>query len=181
MIFIIFDLEATCWDGRPAHMVQETIEIGAVALNNYGEEMGRFQSLIKPIIHPNLSGYCVDLTSIDQVEINRSSGFVEVFEDFLDWIEDFDDDFLLCSWGDFDRHQLILDCKMHELDYDWINDQHIDLKTQYHKFKRLRRNHGLKYVLEKEGFEFEGDQHRALTDAENLANIFNNYIDEWVY
>ena len=71
-------------------MVQETIEIGAVAIDAYGDELSRFQSLIKPIIHPNLSGYCYDLTSIDQVEINRSQNFKEVFIDFVDWIDEFD-------------------------------------------------------------------------------------------
>lgn len=181
MVFIIFDLEATCWDNKPAHMVQETIEIGAVAIDGFGEEVGRFQSLVKPIIHPNLSGYCYDLTSIDQSEINRSADFNEVFNEFIDWIEEFDEDFLLASWGDFDRHQLVLDCKLHDLEFDWISEKHIDLKTQYHKFKRLRRNHGLKHVLEVEGYEFEGEQHRALTDAENLSILFNDYIDEWIY
>jgi hypothetical protein len=30
MNFIIFDLEATCWMGRPPHGINEIIEIGAV-------------------------------------------------------------------------------------------------------------------------------------------------------
>ena len=181
MIYIIYDLEATCWANRPAHMTQETIEIGAIALDEYGDEIGRFQSLVRPVIHKNLSGYCLDLTSISQEEVNRSLTFPNVFEEFIDWIDEFDENYILCSWGDFDRFQLVADCKYHDLDYEWINECYIDLKKQYHKIHRLRRNHGLKYVLEKEGFEFEGDQHRALTDAENLTVIFKAYIDEWIY
>ena len=45
MNFIIFDLEATCWEGKPPNMVQETIEIGAVRINPYGEVEDTFNRL----------------------------------------------------------------------------------------------------------------------------------------
>ena len=180
MNFIIYDLEATCWRGRPPGLVQETIEIGAVLINAYGEELGSFNKFIKPIVNPILSPFCTELTSITQTQIDCADIFPKVMDEFLDWIEYFDDDYWLCSWGSFDKKILLLDCKLHNLDCDWL-DQHLNLKRQYKTLKRLHRPCGLKTAVKKEGFEFTGIHHRGISDAENLAKVFVKYIDEWVY
>ena len=181
MNFIIYDLEASCWAGRPRNMTQEIIEIGAVKMNAYGEIIEEFERTIKPIIHPFLSAYCRELTHIEQSVIDRSSGFVSVVEDFQDWINIFEDDYLLCSWGDFDRHQLIMDCQLHDMESDWVENHYINLKKQFHQYKGWRRAKSLKHVIEIEELEFLGEQHRALSDARNLAQIFELYIDQWQY
>lgn len=181
MNFIIYDLEATCWEGAPASQTQETIEVGAVKVNAYGEVLGSFNRFIKPILNPYLSYFCQELTSIDQSQINRADGFVDVIETFQDWIEIFDEPYLLCSWGNFDRKMLVQDCILHDMESDWVSDHHINLKRQYQEFKRLRRPRGLKRAVEKEGFEFTGIHHRGISDAENLAKIFIKHRDMWVY
>ena len=180
MIFIIYDLEATCWMGRPPGMAQETIEIGAVAVNGYGEDLGSFNRFIKPVVNPILSSFCKELTSIDQITINRAKKFPEVINDFRDWIEDFEEDYYLCSWGKFDKTMLQRDCRLHNEEEDWL-DFHVNLKNQYQTLKGLRHPRGLAKTVEKEGFEFEGIHHRAIADAANLAKVFVKYIDEWVY
>jgi inhibitor of KinA sporulation pathway (predicted exonuclease) len=38
---------------------------------------------------------------------------------------------------------------------------------------------GLKATIKREGFEFTGIHHRAVSDAENTAKIFIKYIDMW--
>lgn len=178
MNFIVYDLEATCWEGSPPSQVQEIIEIGAYKLNPYGEVMDSFSRLVKPVIHPYLSYYCKTLTGIEQDDINRASSFVKVIDEFQEWIDIYDEEYLLCAWGKFDQRILIQDCKLHKLDYDWTAP-YINVKEQYHDLKRLKRRWGLKKAVEFEGFEFTGDQHSALADAENLAKIFNQYRDEW--
>ncbi len=95
MIFIVYDLEATCWDGNPPSQVQEIIEIGAYKLNGYGEVMDSFSRLVKPVIHPYLSFYCRKLTGIEQDEINRASSFGKVIDDFQDWIDIYENQDLL--------------------------------------------------------------------------------------
>ena len=47
MKYIIFDLEATCWEGRSTFQ-NETIEIGAVAYNDHAEYINEFQAFIRP-------------------------------------------------------------------------------------------------------------------------------------
>lgn len=180
MNFIVFDLEATCWEGRPDGMVQEIIEIGAVRLNRFGEVEDVFNRFVQPVINPTLSLFCRQLTNIDQRDIDRSRTFPDVIDEFQDWADIFYEDYLLCSWGNFDKRMFIQDCKLHELEYEWAED-HINLKRQYHEIRRLRKARGLQYTLEKEGFEFEGTAHRGIDDAKNLVKIFVKYLDEWMY
>lgn len=178
MNFIIYDLEATCWEGRPPSKVQEIIEIGALRFNRYGELKGTFNRFIRPILNPYLSAFCQELTSIEQTDVNRAETFPSVVEDFQDWAEIFDEDYILCSWGSFDQKMLIQDCQLHDMEYDWV-EPHINLKRQYHEIKRLRRMRGLKMSVTNEGFEFTGVHHRGISDAQNLAKIFTKYLDEW--
>lgn len=180
MNFIVYDLEATCWQGRPGTMVSEIIEIGAYLLDPYGEIVSSFNRFVRPVIHPQLSAFCQELTTIDQVQINRSQRFDQVIEAFQDWAEIYEEDYLLCSWGSFDKKMLIQDCELHGLETEWVQP-HINIKRQYQELKRLRRPRGLRMAVEREGFEFTGQQHRGIDDAHNLAKIFAKYLDEWQY
>jgi len=176
--YIVFDLEATCWEGQPKLKKQETIEIGALLLNPYGEIKGSFNRFIRPVVHPYLSNYCVSLTSIRQEQVDRADKFLAVIEDFQDWACIFDEDYVLCSWGEFDQEILINDCHLHDVEADWL-DQYANLKKQYQQIKGLHKQKGLKSAVNAEGFEFTGTHHRAIDDAKNLTKIFLKYIDMW--
>jgi 3'-5' exoribonuclease 1 len=179
MNYIVFDLESTCWQTNMPVLVQETIEIGAVLLNPFGEVEGKFARFIRPTVNPILSHFCRELTNITQEQVNRARPFAEVIDDFMVWADMYDDeDYCLCSWGGFDRRQLAADCALHRLNADWTR-KHANLKDQYQRLKRLRQPRGLVNALDAEGFDFDGQPHRALPDAENLVKIFNKYIDSW--
>ena len=181
MKFIVYDIEATCWEGRPPGMVQETIEIGAYEVDRFGEVGRAFSRLIKPIIHPQLSHFCRRLTQIDQADINRARDFRRVAHAFQDWIDVHGhEDYLLCSWGRFDLTQLRRDCELHDMDDRWLDD-HIDLKAQYRDLRGLPKKRGLASAVRHEGFEWTGEQHRALDDAENTVKIFRKLLDVWRY
>lgn len=180
MNYIIYDLEATCWDFNSDQYIQETIEIGAVMMNPYGDQLGEFNKFIRPVLNPTLSTYCHQLTSIDQILINRSETFPNVIEDFMEWIGVFDDEeYFLCSWGSFDRKQFIRDCELHDVEHEWVN-RHLDLKKQYQDLKKIRRSCSMSRALRTEGIEALGTKHRGIDDARNLAEIFLKYRDMWV-
>lgn len=179
MNFIIFDLEATCWRGRPPHGVNEVIEIGALKINPYGEVIEVFSKFIKPMVNPVLSDFCTKLTSITQDDVNKAKYFPIVAEEFISWI-DVSESYSLCSWGKFDIQLLKNDCKIHKMEDEWLQ-HNMNLKDEYHKLKGEHKLSGLKNTLTAEGFEFTGIEHRAISDAENLAKIFVKYIDEWIY
>lgn len=181
MNYIIYDLEATCWPNEyeARGKKQEIIEIGALKIDNEGHIDSRFESFVRPVYHPTLSSFCQELTSISQIDVNQADKFPEVIEDFQDWIGLFDEEeYLLCSWGFFDRSALIKNCKFHGMESDWAK-KHISLKDQYPRIKNTGRAVGLKKAVETEGFDFEGVHHRAISDAENLAKIFIRYLPLW--
>lgn len=179
--FIVYDLEATCWPNRPASLRQETIEVGAYKLNGTGEHIGTFQTFVRPMVHPMLSPFCKELTSISQLQVNQAPKFEDVYEDFLDFIGYYDDeDYLLCAWGKFDAQQFGRDCRLHNLDDAWL-DKSIDMKQQYQMLNRLKQPRGLAKAVRAEGYEWVGDMHRAIDDARNTVSVFLEYIDEWQY
>ncbi len=184
MNFIIYDLEATCWQTATERerRTQEIIEIGALKINEYGELLSRFESFVRPVIHPQLSSFCTKLTGISQIEVNRAETFPTVINEFQDWIGCFDDDeeYLLCSWGFFDQRILSKNCSLHDIENDWTKE-HISLKHQYPRIKGIAYSIGLKSAVEKEGFEFEGAHHRGIDDAINLAKIFLKYMNQWQF
>jgi 3'-5' exoribonuclease 1 len=175
---IVFDLEATCWRGRPPKGYNEIIEIGAYKINGFGEIIGQFSSFVKPIINPILSGFCKELTGIQQSDVDKSKTFDRVILDFLNWIEEDGEDYLLISWGEQDVKFFKSDCELHKIEDGWIN-RCLNAKTYYKKLSGIGRQLGLKSALAYEGLEFDGTAHRAITDAYNLSKIVIRYIDEW--
>ncbi|MDX1476755.1 MAG: 3'-5' exonuclease [Saprospiraceae bacterium] len=180
MDFIIFDLEATCWEGNILGREQEIIEIGALHMDGFGDVFGTFQSFVRPVQHPQLSVYCRRLTGIDQQYVDAASGFDQVIIRFRQWIDDQAGDAVLCSWGSKDYTLLTNDLQLHNLPQDWL-PEYIDIKQQYHDMIGARKKRGLKRVLEQEGIPFTGDHHRALDDASNLSILFRKYLDRWMY
>ncbi|MBK9736996.1 MAG: exonuclease domain-containing protein [Saprospiraceae bacterium] len=178
MNYIIFDLEASCWLGRPPKGLNEIIEIGAVKINDYNEVISIFNHFVKPTINPILSEFCKKLTSISQDNVDKSKTFPIIIQDFMDWIGVSEEDYCLISWGKYDKHQLKQDCELHKMETDWL-DHHFNLKPAYRALKDLKDEPGLKKAVKMEGFEFTGIHHRAISDAENTAKIFIKYFKEW--
>ena len=179
MNYIVFDLEATCWDGWDKSQ-NETIEIGAVKVNDKKEIVSEFEQFIKPLKHPILSDFCKNLTSIRQDDVDNAPFFSEVIEDFKTWIGHGKEEYVLCSWGFYDRKQFESDCQIYGLDDDWVR-HHISLKHQYGQFKNLQRAIGMKNALQLEGLGLEGTHHRGIDDARNIAKIFIKYFDKWTF
>ena len=177
MVKILFDLEATCWEGSPKHFRQEIIEIGAYKVDEFGEIIDKFQQFIKPQIHPYLSNYCIQLTTIKQNDVDRAKIFPIVIDQFLSWIDE--DNYSLVSWGSDDKELLYNDCLLHSCEVDWLKKKHVDLKEEYRKIKNRHEKIGFSKALELENLQFIGTEHRAIYDAANLVNLYTKYIDRW--
>ncbi len=183
MNFIVYDLEATCWNTESERRgkMQEVIEVGAVKINEEGTVVSRFESFVRPMVHPNLSDFCQHLTGISQIDVNQADTFPIVMEDFQEWIGAVDgEDYLLCSWGFFDKKILVKNSAHHQMESDWVQP-HISLKHQYPRIKGIARAIGLRNALEREGFEFEGEHHRAIYDALNTVKLFLKFSNQWQF
>ena len=177
MDFIIFDLEATCWDKGTPGVTQEIIEIGALRLNPLGEVKGSFHSMVRPVVHSLLSPYCKRLTRITQEEVDKARTFPEVICRFEDWLF-VSREYFLISWGAVDKTLLENECRSNRVDCDWLDD-HVNLKQIYRELFRLPNQIGLKAAMRREGLEFEGEAHRAMADAHNLVRLFLRHLDQW--
>ena len=178
--YIIVDLEATCWEGDKSQR-NEIIEIGAVCIRHADGELtsaGEFCEFVKPMLNPTLSDFCTQLTSITQSQVDSADPFPVVLKQFLNWINHFSGDYLIGSWGHYDRVQFMRDCDLHQLDDNWVYS-HISLKHQYAQIKHHKRPVGMKRALKNEALSLEGTHHRGIDDARNLSKIFKRYFQHW--
>ena len=173
MKYIVVDLEATCWESnKDKHM--EIIEIGAVKLNEKYEKIDTFQAFVKPILNPTLTTYCKQLTTIKQEDVDSASIFNAVLTDLRVWLggawaETIAEN-LFCSWGRYDRNQLIEDCILHRQIFPF-NNKHINIKSVFVQIMKVKHC-GMCAALNILNMEREGPVHRGLSDAINTARIF---------
>ncbi len=177
MNYIILDLEATCWKDRDINKQNEIIEIGALKINNESNVESEFSEFIKPKLNPELSDFCKELTTIEQSDIDSAETYDIVISKFKEWI-DLNQEFVLCSWGFYDKKQFAKDCDLHRLDKSWLTN-HISLKHQYADIKSISKPLGMGGALKKEGLKLDGTHHRGIDDARNIAKIFKANFYDW--
>lgn len=85
MNYIIFDLEATCWENE-RNKINEIIEIGAVKLNHNLDVIDVFSCFFKPEINQELSEFCKNLTSISQENVDNAKTFNQLIREFEQWV-----------------------------------------------------------------------------------------------
>jgi len=172
MQYIIIDLEATCWE-NDRNKTSEIIEIGAVKLNDKLEIIDSFSKFIRPSLNPILSEFCTNLTSITQNDVDNAYFFDQVMTEFENWILSQGNDILFCSWGFYDKKQIIKECKIKNYSGKILKllDNHISLK---HKFAELKKIEpcGMGKALNILGIPLEGRHHRGIDDAKNITKIF---------
>lgn len=169
MQYIIVDLEATCWKKGTLPDRMEIIEIGAVMLDSSsGPVTAEFAEFVKPIQEPFLSDFCRELTTIRQEDVDSADTFQPVFQRFLNWIGD--EPFRLCSWGAYDLRQFTIDCERHGIPFPASFTHHINLKKAFADLRGIKPC-GMKGALFMLGMSLEGQHHRGIDDARNIAKV----------
>ena len=169
--YLIVDLEATCSDDGsvPKHEM-EIIEIGAVIQSSRTFDIeSEFQTFVRPVRHPRLTAFCIELTGIRQDMLADAPPFPEALESFTKWMFQFEDA-LFCSWGEYDRNQFMQDCEYHKIGYPFRSG-HLNLKAEFARSLNVRKKLGIAQALGHLGMKFEGSHHRGLDDACNIARI----------
>ena len=177
-MYLIIDLEATCWRySKGHHGENEIIEIGAVVLDDTREVLGEIQRFVRPVRNPTLSEFCKQLTSIRQSDVDTAQIFPDVLADFQKQVEDISGkrlaDLVFCSWGDYDRKQLMKDCQYHRVPYPF--GVHWNVKKEFAKRRRIRPV-GIARALNILRMPLEGTHHRGIDDARNIAKIFRHEV-----
>ena len=169
---LVIDLEATCdeGDGIPADQM-EIIEIGAVWATAEGKVLDAFQSLVRPVVRPQLTPFCRQLVGIDQVEVDAADLFPVVAARLASFAQLHQaGQKTWGSWGKFDATQLARDCERHGAPHPLQDFEHVNLKRRFAKARKIKEV-GMARALQMVGLELDGSHHRGLDDARNIAKL----------
>ena len=167
--YVVIDIEATC--GGPVRQdTSEIIEIGAVLADDDFKVVDEYCTFVKPVIFPELTRFCTDLTSITQADVDDAPLFEPAMQDFRTWLSD-KNSVCFVSWGDYDRKQIRRECNRNGFDY-FLPGHHINLKRAFGKTIRASgRNPGLAKAVEIANIPWVGIHHRGIDDARNITNL----------
>lgn len=179
----VVDFEATCGDGVPADEM-EIIEFAVILARPDWTPVpgGEFCRFVRPRLHPVLSKFCLELTTIPQNEVDWSPGFPEVLADFGTWLGAHGvdrEEVTFCSWGEFDKRQLLRECARWEVPYPFT-PSHANLRILAARQLGLRRNQkqGLTAVAALLGMDFRGTHHRGIDDCRNTLAIMRTLLEQ---
>lgn len=169
--YLVIDIEATCdKDDSFPRREREVIEMGAVIVEAMTLDIiDEYQSFVKPVRHPRLTKFCMELTGIRQIEVEIAPYFPQMLTDMTKWLRGYPNA-LFCSWGKFDQVQIERDCIYHHVPYPF-GKGYWNLKKAYSKRNGLRREMGVINALKMAGIRFQGQHHRGLDDARNVARL----------
>jgi len=166
--YLVVDLEATCDDrGAVPRAESEIIEIGAVLVEGASlRPVAEFQSFVRPRLHPRLTAFCTELTTITQDDVDVAPTFLQAaFR-----LSAFGDGALFCSWGNYDRNQLAQDARQHGIPSP-LGPEHANVKQLFAQALGLRRGVGNRSAMGIVGEPATGTHHRGIDDARNIARL----------
>lgn len=177
-VLLIVDVESTCWKDRYASTrTPEIIELGGTTLMNLNgklEILGSFGEFVKPQKHIKLSKFCKKLTSIKQEDIDNATDFQTALKNFREKAKQTVNG-LSCrrmvfgSWSPYDRKAIRKDCKRNSIRYPF--GRYWDIEKSFSGYMKEQRLYSVTNALLALGKEYEGQVHRAISDAENTATI----------
>ncbi|PIC16177.1 hypothetical protein B9Z55_022868 [Caenorhabditis nigoni] len=186
---LIVDLEATC-DKDNFDYPPEIIQISVRVLNTREKVIREdlsFDKLIRPVINPKLTDYCVELTGIDQESIDKADTFPEVYDQFSAWLKEHDFQekrfaFVCDTRQDMWRlaqYQFLLNKQpLPTIFRQWVN-----LGYHYEEDRRkapVQDTWGPSLIEKMSGFyniPFDGHAHNAKDDCAFLAKITKYLLD----
>jgi inhibitor of KinA sporulation pathway (predicted exonuclease) len=178
---VVFDLEATCWEQQQftEKKGNEIIEIGAVRINkDFGEIINEFNIFVKPVVNPKLTQYCINLTSIEQKDVDASIEFAPAMDAFNDWLNLSDDDYIM-SWGYYDRNQIQRESLLKNYNGNILHkleSKHLNMKNQFAHIRKIN-GCGMSKALKMVNLKLEGTHHRGIDDAKNMVRIYMKMKD----
>ena len=151
-MMLVIDLEATCdeGDGLPASDM-EVIEIGAVWATAEGTVLDTFQALVRPVVRPQLTPFCRQLTNIQQADVDGAELFPAVAARLASFAQRHQAPGATWgSWGQFDAKQLARDCERHGIESPLAAFEHVNKEsgTRYYILHADASNADVLYVYE---------------------------------
>jgi len=174
-MYLIVDLEATCFEIPKTPDLNEVIDIGIVVCDHNFNIIGSWTKLVKPKINVKLSGFCLRLTKIQQQQIDEAQPLVSVINEFKQHYQNKYqnnlDNIIWYTWGDWDVKCLNNDCNRNEIPFPF--GQHKNLRNIYAQERNdgITNKCSIKEVLHRENLQNIYRLHRGIGDAYAAAHI----------
>lgn len=189
MKYVVIDLEMNKVD--PAAdtrgiCTQETIEIGAVMLDENLKEIASFRTYVKPEYNDHIMKNISKLTGITTDMVEHAPLFNEAFRMFTNWCLGTGDEVTIYAWSDSDYKQIYKEIALKNYtvsvaELPLIEEEWEDFQHEFDVHLGFDRQLSLKTALDMAGIDFEGRAHDALDDARNTAELFHVFRDEELF
>lgn len=192
MHYIVFDLEfnqdiPSLREPEPKRTRYpfEIIQIGAVKLDASFQTISNFNRYVKPTIYEEISSFVTELTGITAQKLSTEELFPEVFNSFIEFINDSES--IYCVWGMADLKELYRNAEYHNLDIKKLPKRFINLQPYaslhfgYPSSKLLQLKNTVTSLNIPTPYEFHSAYHDAYYTAEILKKIYNSSISPSVY
>ncbi len=167
---LVIDVECTCWEELPPRrQTSEIIEIGLCVVDlQLLRRLERRSIMVKPMMS-ELSDFCTQLTGITNDMVVDAPPLEEAVRILRDQYRA--GDRLFASWGDYDRKQFQRNCALYNLKYPF-GPTHLNVKNLFSSALGLNQELGIDEACQRLGMTMEGDHHRGVDDAWNIARLF---------
>lgn len=161
----------------------ETIEIGAVMLDDNLQEISSFRTYVKPEYNDGIVPKISRLTGITDAMVTNAPKFHEALRMFTNWCLGTGDAVTIYTWSDTDfnqiRKEIILkEYEVSEVERVLLENEWTDFQQEFDGYLGFERQVSLKMALDMAGIDFLGREHDALDDARNTAELLQIFRDE---
>ncbi len=164
----------------------ETIEIGAVMLDENLQEVSSFRTYVKPEYNDHITKKITRLTGITDDMVENAPSFNEALHMFTNWCLGTGDEVTVYAWSETDYSQISKEMLLKG--YETSAEEDRVLGTKWSDFQHEFDNHlgferqlSLKMALDMAGVDFAGREHDALDDARNTAELLHICRDEALF
>ena len=164
----------------------ETIEIGAIMLDENFQEISSFRTYVKPEYNTRVTSVVSKLTGINYNMLINAPKFNEALKMFSNWCMGVDDDIKIYAWSTNDYKQVSKEIKLKH--YEISLDESRVYLTEWNDFQEefdvelgFDKKVSLSLALDMAGIDFLGREHSALDDARNTAKLFHVFKDREMF
>ena len=173
--YVIVDLEM-CKVPKPMrtekyHWSLETIQIGAVLVNENLEIIDEFNSYVHPE-YGSIDDYIKHLTGITPFDVRDANGMEDALKAFVNWVPE---DAVCVSWSTSDEKQIRHEIEAKEIHLprlEMLLDNWQDCQKTFGEKMNTERQYRLSEALIAADILYDENIHNGLVDARNTAELF---------
>jgi 3'-5' exoribonuclease 1 len=176
--------EATCEDSAIPLEPQEIIEFPVLLVNTRTNNIDfEFHRYVKPVVNPQLSQFCMNLTGITQEMVDKSNTIVEVMKEFDEWIDSHliqkKKKFMWATFGNWDLTVCLpKNLKAHQIKVPYYFSEWLDLRLIMPNFYGAKQKCSFSKMLEQLGIERIGKTHSGIDDTRTTAKVVQKLIND---